>query len=132
MRIVRLQQDDAGSSSGMTRRSFPLTRTCGHAHVRLPRMPAGVRPRLPLAIGVGLALEFWAELAFAVPADTPHRALVALLLGVLAGALVAGRRAPLLGALVIFGVVALLPALSVVYYDELFLAFAAPFAGAYC
>ncbi len=38
-----------------------------------PPMPASVRSRLPLLIGVALALEFWAELAFAVPAGTPHR-----------------------------------------------------------
>ena len=94
-------------------------------------MPASVRSRLPLLIGAALALEFWAELAFAIPAGTPYRLLVALLLGGLAFALVAGRRFPLEAALYGFATVALLPALSRVYYEELFLAFAAPFVLSY-
>ncbi|WP_169542328.1 sensor histidine kinase [Solirubrobacter soli] len=94
-------------------------------------MPASVRSRLPLLVGVALALEFWAELFFTVPADTPYRGLVFVLLGVLAVAVVEGRKYPLAGAVTGYGVVALLPALSHVYYDQLFLAFAAPFVTAY-
>src|SRR4051812_40688899 len=131
MRIVGPRKDDPGSSSGMTRRSFPLTRKCDDAAVTLPRMPASVRSRLPLLIGLALALELWAELAFAVPAGTPYRGLAAILLGGLAIAVVEGRRAPLAGALAAYGIVALLPALSHVYYEKLFLAFAAPFVAAY-
>ena len=52
-------------------------------------------------------------------------------MGALALALVGGRRAPLAGALVAFGVLALLPVLSRTYYDELFLPFASPFVAAY-
>src|SRR5688572_22728544 len=94
-------------------------------------MPASVRSRLPLLLGAALALELWAEPAFAVPADTPHRALAAVLLGALAIAVVEGRRAPLAGAIAGSGIVALLPALSPVYYEQLFLVFAAPFVTAY-
>jgi signal transduction histidine kinase len=94
-------------------------------------MLAWLRSRLPWVVGAAVAVEFWAELAFAVPAGTPYRALVALLLGVLAAATVAGRRFPLAGALTGYGIVALLPALSEVYYDKLFLSFAAPFVTAY-
>jgi signal transduction histidine kinase len=90
-----------------------------------------MRSRLPLLIGAAIALEFWAEVAFAVPADTPRRALAAVLLGVLAVATVEGRRFPLAGALTAYGIIALLPALSPVYYDKLFLSFAAPFITAY-
>src|SRR4051794_27843402 len=77
MRIRHPRQDDIGSSSGMTRRSSPLTRTSGSAAVRLPRMPAGVRTCLPLLLGAALALAFWAELAFAVPLFTIGISLVA-------------------------------------------------------
>ena len=94
-------------------------------------MPAAVRSRLPLLIGAALVVEFWAELAFRVPAGTPHRPLAALLLAALAVAVVGGRRSPLAGALTGFSVVALLPALSRVYYDELFLPFAATFVVSY-
>jgi signal transduction histidine kinase len=94
-------------------------------------MLAFLRPRLPVLIGAALALEFWAELAFVVPPGTPHRALAAVLLGAMAVALVGGRRAPLLGALVAFSALALLPALSRTYYDELLLPFATPFVSAY-
>ena len=37
-------------------------------------MLAFLRPRLPVLIGAALALVLWAELAFVVPAGTPHRA----------------------------------------------------------
>ena len=94
-------------------------------------MPAAVRSRLPLLIGAALVVEFWAELAFRVPAGTPYRPLAALLLAALAVAVVGGRRFPLAGALTGSGVVALLPALSRAYYDELFLPFAATFVVSY-
>src|SRR3954453_19721935 len=99
MTIVDPHQEDLGSSSGMTRESSPLTRTWGAAAVRLHRMPASVRTRLPLVLGAALALEFWAELLFAVPADAPYRALAFVLVAVLAAATVEGRRHPLAGAL---------------------------------
>ena len=54
-----------------------------------------------------------------------------MLLGAIAAALVLGRRAPLAGVVVVFGAVALLPALSRVYYDELLLPFVAPFVAAF-
>src|SRR4051812_10574415 len=90
-----------------------------------------LRSRLPALIGVALVLEFWAELAFVVPAGTPHRPLAALLLAALAVALVAGRRAPLAGVFVAYGVLALLPVLSSTYYEEMLLPFASPFVAAY-
>ena len=98
-------------------------------HARLARPPA--RAHLPALVTAGLLAEFWAELALLVPPDTPYRGLAALLLAAIAVAVVAGRRAPLIGALVVFGATAALPALSHVYYDELVLPFAAPFVAAY-
>jgi signal transduction histidine kinase len=94
-------------------------------------MLARLRSRLPLVIGAAVALEFWAELILSAPGDTPHRALAAVLLGVLAVAAVEGRRFPLAGALAGFAAVALLPALSRGYYEHLFLPFAIPFVTAY-
>ena len=62
-----------------------------------------------------------------VPVGTPYRALAALLLGAMAIALAYGWRAPLAGVVVVFGAVALLPALTPVYYNELLLPFVSPF-----
>ena len=90
-------------------------------------MLAAVRSRLPALLGWVLAIEFWAELALLVPAGTPHRGLAALLLGAMAVGLVNGRRAPLVGVVLVFGAVALLPALSREYYENLLLPFTMPF-----
>ncbi len=90
-------------------------------------MLAAVRSRLPALLGWALAIEFWAELALLVPAGTPHRGVAALLLGAMAVGLVNGRRAPLVGVVLVFGAVALLPALSREYYENLLLPFTMPF-----
>ena len=76
-------------------------------------------------------LEFWVELAVLVPAGTPYRWLAAPLLTAVAIAVAFGRRAPLVAVVVTFGTLALLPALTHVYYDELALPFAMPFVTAY-
>jgi hypothetical protein len=94
-------------------------------------MLAAVRSRLPVVIAGAALLEFWLELTVLVPAGTPYRGLVAVLMVVLVGALLAGRRHPLGGLVVVYAIVALLPALSHTYYDELLLPFAAPFYAAY-
>src|SRR4051812_26636708 len=94
-------------------------------------MPAALRSRLPMVVAGAALLEFWLELAVLVPAGTPHRALVAVLLVVLVGALLFGRRHPLPAIVVAYAIVALMPALSHTYYDEMVLPFATPFYAAY-
>ena len=95
-------------------------------------MPAAVRTRLPALIAAALALEFWAELALLVPG----RHAVSRARGAAAGR--DGDRAGVTGGALrwrasssSFGVVALLPALTRVYYDELLLPFATPFVAAF-
>ncbi len=90
-----------------------------------------MRARLPLYLAGAALLEFWLELAVLVPAGTPYRGPVAILLAVVVGALYAGRRHPLASVLAVFGVMALLPVFSDVYYAELVLPFASPFFAAY-
>lgn len=94
-------------------------------------MLADVRPRLAALAAAAVAVEFWVELAVIVPAGTPYRALAAVLLGATAIAVVFGSRAPLAAVAVSFGTVALLTALTRVYYDELLLPFVAPFVCSY-
>ena len=96
------------------------------------RMPAAVRARLPaLDRGGARARVLGRAGACAVPADTPYRALAALLLAAIAVALASdgARRWPACWSC--SARVALLPALSRVYYDELLLPFASPFVAAY-
>ncbi len=92
---------------------------------------AAVRSRLPVLLPAALLVGFWVELALRAPAGTPHRLLAALALALMAGGLAAGRRAPLVGVLAVFGAIAVLPALSRVYYDDLVLPYLAPFVAAY-
>ena len=91
-----------------------------------------LRSRLPALIGVGAGAEFWAELAFAVPAGTPYRGArgaAARRAGASRSSAGGARRSP--ARCVGVRRVALLPALSRAYYDELFLPFAMPFVAAY-
>jgi len=76
-------------------------------------------------------VEFFVEFVVLVPDDAPHRPVAALLLVAIAGGLALGRRAPLVGLVVVFGAIALLTWLSGVYYDELAMPFAAPFVASY-
>ena len=86
-----------------------------------------MRPRLDLVFAAALVVEFGLELTLSVPAGTPYRGLVAVLLVVVAFAVTVGRRAPLASLLVVTGVVALLPALDDTYYDRMALPFVMPF-----
>ena len=94
-------------------------------------MPAALRSRLPELIAVVALVEFLVEFVVFVPDDAPHRPVAALLLVAIAGGLALGRRAPLVGLVVVFGAIALLTWLSGVYYDELAMPFAAPFVASY-
>lgn len=90
-----------------------------------------MRTRLRALVAAALAVEFWLELALLVPEGTPYRPLAAVLFTAVAVAVVFGARAPLAAVAVSFGTVALLTALTRVYYDELLLGFVAPFVCAY-
>src|SRR6478609_3261371 len=90
-----------------------------------------MRSRLDLVFAAALVVEFGLELTLSVPAGTPYRGLVAVLLVVVAFAVTVGRRAPLASLLVVAGVVALLPALDDTYYDRMALPFVMPVIAAY-
>src|SRR4051812_34107310 len=123
-------RDDPGSSSGMT---WDRSRARGHTGNRTSdcRRCRRARPHLPALIAGAALVEFQFELVLLVPANTPYRAVAALLLCVIAGGLAAGRRHPLAGILAVAGAVALLPALSPAYYEHMAGPYAAGLIAAY-
>src|SRR4051812_35671231 len=94
-------------------------------------MPPAVRTRLPALLAAAALIEFELEVVVAVPAGTPHRGLVAMLLPLVVLALFAARRAPLTALLVATGFIVLAPALSPAYYEHMALPFATPFLAAF-
>ncbi len=109
----------------MTPESSSVTTPDGRAHVRLaPMVAAATRLRLSpwrldVLVAVAVVVEFLCEVAFVVPADTPHRPLAALILTVAGAGFALRRRAPLVTVAGVYLGVLTLNVLSPVYAEHL-------------
>jgi signal transduction histidine kinase len=87
--------------------------------------------RLDALIAAGLIVLFEIELLVLIPADTPHRGLVAMLLVVEGAAFSLRRRAPIVPMAVTLGMLAGLDAFDPVYVNTLYSPFLVAFVGIY-